>query len=536
MNDFDVASRGSTASALAPPAAHAAAAARLLTRRTHPARAVDITTPDSGPALTRDFRTRLLWSDLAAVLVATLAATAVSISTLYPGASTAPSASSAPATVPAAAMQAASVQQLGLLLLVVAGWIASLWVFRTRESRVLCVGVTEYRRVVSATTMTFGILGIALGIAQVDDARNYFLLAFPAGLLALVLERWLWRRWLARRSLAGKALSRVVIVGNREDVTYVVDQVRRKLGLAYAVVGAVIEEGNLDGASFGMSSLPTSNDLDNVSVTAAQLGADAVIVAGSLRNRSNYVQELSWSLEGTATDLILATSLANVAGPRIHLRPVEGLPLIHVEVPQFEGGRHALKRGFDIAVAGTAILVLAPLLLLVALIIRLDSPGPVLFRQERVGRDGSKFTMLKFRSMVVTAEDELAALRQFNEGAGALFKIRDDPRVTRVGRFIRKHSIDELPQLWNIVIGDMSVVGPRPPLPSEVLDYEEHVHRRLYIRPGLTGMWQVNGRSTLDWEESVKIDLFYVENWSLVGDIVIMWRTLREVRTPIGGF
>lgn len=519
MNDFDVASRGPSASALAAGGATAAAAALLLSRRTHPVRTAAIATPDSGPALTRDFRTRLLWSDLSAVLAATLAAAAVSSSALSPAASI-----------------AASGQQLELLLLVVAGWLAALWIFRTRESRVLCVGVTEYRRLVSATTMTFGILGIALGIAQVDDARFYFLLALPLGLLALLLERWLWRKWLARRSLTGKALSRVLVVGNSDDVKYVVEQVRRKLGLAYSIVGAVIEEGNLDGTNFGTSAVPVSNDLDNVSATAAQLGADAVIVAGALRHRSNYVQELSWSLEGTATDLILATSLANVAGPRIHLRPVEGLPLIHVEIPQFEGGRHALKRGFDIAVAASALLVLSPLLAIVALVIRLDSAGPILFRQERVGRDGSNFTMIKFRSMRVTAEEELSALRQLNEGAGALFKIRDDPRVTRIGKFIRKHSIDELPQLWNIVVGDMSVVGPRPPLPSEVLDYEEHVHRRLYIRPGLTGMWQVNGRSTLDWEESVKLDLFYVENWSLVGDLVIMWRTLREVRSPMGGF
>jgi len=509
MNDFDVASRGATASAIA-----AASTARLLTRRTHPVRVPALAAPDSGPAVTRDFRTRLLWSDLAALLSSALLATVVSM--------------------PAAT--AASLQQLGLLLLVVVGWAGALWVFRTRESRVLAAGVTEYRRVVSASTMTFGILGIALGIAEVVDARSYFLIAFPLGLLALLVERWIWRKWLARRSLAGKALSRVLVVGTRDDVAYVVDQVRRKLGLAYSVVGAVIENGNLDGRSFGISSLPLSNDLDNVSETAAQLGADTVIVAGAPRDRPNYVQELSWSLEGTATNLILATSLANVAGPRIHLRPVEGLPLIHVEIPQFEGGRHALKRGFDIAVAGTALVLLAPLLAIVALVIRLDSPGPILFRQERVGRDGSLFTMFKFRSMVVTAEAELAALRQLNEGAGALFKIRNDPRITRVGRFIRKHSIDELPQLWNIVLGDMSVVGPRPPLPSEVMDYEEHVHRRLYIRPGLTGMWQVNGRSTLDWEESVKLDLFYVENWSLVGDIVIMWRTLREVRSPVGGF
>ena len=513
MNDFDVASpAAATAIAVVPELrAHAS--------RTHPVRPAAVAVPGSGPALTRDFRTRLQWSDAAVVLIAAVTAAVVSTSVL------------------GADRTADSMGQLLVeLLIVVVGWVGALSVYRTRESRVLCAGVTEYRRVVSASTMTFGILGIGLVVAELQDARYFFVLAFPIGLAGLVIERWVWRKWLARRSLAGKALSRVLVVGARDDVEYVIDQVRSKLGLAYFVVGAVIEDGNLDGHEFGVSSIPVSNDLDDVAGTVTRLGADAVIVAGTPRDRHDYVRQLSWALEGTATDLILATSLANVAGPRIHLRPVEGLPLIHVEIPQFEGGKHALKRAFDVVVALTAIVVLAPLLAIVAIVIRLDSEGPVLFSQQRVGRDGTYFRMLKFRSMVVTAEADLAALQERNEGAGALFKLRDDPRVTKVGRFIRRHSIDELPQLWNIVVGDMSIVGPRPPLPREVDRYEEHVHRRLYIRPGLTGMWQVNGRSTLDWEESVKLDLFYVENWSLVGDIVIMWRTLREVRSPIGGF
>lgn len=530
MNDFDPSSRAAVSRtagvstvalpggalglatagrAVVPSTVPAIAAAPSLVPRPHPTR-VAAPSADSGPAVTRDFQTRLHYSDFAVVLAAAVTAVGASATTDPP--------------------------QLALLVVVVGGWLAALWIFRTRDSSVLGVGIAEYRQVVSATTMTFGTLGIALGIAQIDNARFFFLIAFPFGLVALVVERWIWRKWLARRSVAGKALSRVLVVGNRADVEYVIGQIGRKLGLAYSVVGAVVESGNLDGHRYGEISIPLSHNLDDVAATAARLGADTVIVAGAPRARPKYVQELSWSLEGTATHLILATSLANVAGPRIHLRPVEGLPLIHVEIPRFEGGKHALKRGFDVAVAAMALVVLAPLFAIVAAAIRLDSPGPVLFRQERVGRDGTLFTMLKFRSMVMTAEADLAALRDRNEGAGALFKLRDDPRVTRVGRFIRKHSVDELPQLWNIIVGDMSIVGPRPPLASEVMDYEEHVHRRLYIRPGLTGMWQVNGRSTLDWEESVKLDLFYVENWSLVGDVVIMWRTLREVRAPMGAF
>jgi lipopolysaccharide/colanic/teichoic acid biosynthesis glycosyltransferase len=183
-----------------------------------------------------------------------------------------------------------------------------------------------------------------------------------------------------------------------------------------------------------------------------------------------------------------------------------------------------------------ALLALSPLLLLLAVIVRLDSPGPMFFRQDRVGKDGHPFGMFKFRSMVVDAEARLAALDQRNEGAGVLFKLRDDPRVTRCGRWMRKYSLDELPQLWNVVLGNMSMVGPRPPLDREVSGYERHTHRRLLIKPGITGLWQINGRSDLAWEEAVRLDLYYVENWSIAGDLFILWRTFRAVIKPSGAY
>jgi exopolysaccharide biosynthesis polyprenyl glycosylphosphotransferase len=261
-----------------------------------------------------------------------------------------------------------------------------------------------------------------------------------------------------------------------------------------------------------------------------------VIVASQPNVEGNFIHTLAWQLEGTATELILASRLADVAGPRIHFRPVDGLPLIHVEIPAFEGGKHVLKRVFDAIVSATGIAIVLPLCAVIACLIAWDSPGPVFFRQERVGRDGRTFTMLKFRSMCETATEDLAGLLDRNEGSGVLFKMKNDPRVTRVGRTLRKYSLDELPQLWNILRGDMSLVGPRPPLPSEVDEYEEHVGRRLYIKPGLTGMWQVNGRSDLSWQESVRLDLYYVENWSLIGDLVILWRTLKVLTHPVGAY
>jgi exopolysaccharide biosynthesis polyprenyl glycosylphosphotransferase len=421
-------------------------------------------------------------------------------------------------------------------LLLIALWLVSMGVFHTRDSRVLCTGAAEYKRVISSSTMTFGLLAIAFVITQAEFTRWYFIVALPLGTILLLLNRWGWRRWLTNQGRAGQSLSQVLVVGQGPDVDYVVRQIASKSSAAYTVVGAVVAEDGATPPSQLPGGIPVTTDIDNVAATAARLGADAVVVAGTPSGRADFVRNLAWELEGTATELILATGLANVAGPRIHLRPMEGLPLIHVEIPQFEGGKHVLKRAFDIAVSGVALIVLSPLLAVLAIIVKLDSPGPALFRQERVGRDGQSFTIVKFRSMVTTATTDLAGLLDSNEGAGVLFKMKNDPRVTRFGRFMRKHSLDELPQLWNIFVGDMSVVGPRPPLPDEVRGYETHVHRRLYIRPGLTGMWQVNGRSNLGWEESVQLDLYYVENWSLIGDLMIMWRTVRVLVNPTGAY
>ena len=414
-------------------------------------------------------------------------------------------------------------------------WVTGLTTFHTRDHRIVGAGASEYRRVATACTMSFGLLAMLFLVAEIDFPRSYFLLGLPLGIIGLLSNRWLWRQWLMRQRKFGHFLSRVIVVGCRDDVAYVVATIKKKMGTAYTVVGVVLDGGPVTAAN-GDEDFPVYAGLDHVADAASVLSADAVIVAGQPSTGSDFVRDLAWKLEGTAAELILASRLANVAGPRIHFRPVEGLPLIHVEIPQFDGGKHVLKRALDITVSATALIMLAPLMAVIALLVKGDSVGPAFFRQERVGRNGRIFRMVKFRSMVATAQDDLAGLLDRNDGAGVLFKIKDDPRVTRVGRVLRKYSLDELPQLWNIFIGDMSLVGPRPPLASEVLEYEDHVRRRLYIKPGLTGMWQVNGRSDLNWEESVRLDLYYVENWSLVGDLVIMWRTLKVLTHPVGAY
>jgi exopolysaccharide biosynthesis polyprenyl glycosylphosphotransferase len=211
--------------------------------------------------------------------------------------------------------------------------------------------------------------------------------------------------------------------------------------------------------------------------------------------------------------------------------------MLVVEQPQLSGLGRVTKGVVDRLVAASALVLLAPVLGMVAAAVRLTSPGPALFRQTRVGKGGREFTLYKFRSMVVGAEQRVSELIDLNENAdGLLFKVKRDPRVTRVGRFLRRYSIDELPQLINVVRGDMSLVGPRPPLPGEVARYELHVHRRLMVRPGLTGLWQVSGRSALTWDESVRLDLRYVENWSLALDLMILWKTVFAVAKGSGAY
>jgi exopolysaccharide biosynthesis polyprenyl glycosylphosphotransferase len=355
-------------------------------------------------------------------------------------------------------------------------------------------------------------------------------------LAGLLVSRWAWRQWLTRQRRFGRYLSQAIVVGQFADVDYVVRQIARKSGAAYNVVAVALENSASSVATIGGREVPVVSDLDHVANAVDAIGADVVIVAGQPSGRAEYIRDLGWELEGTSAELVVASRLTNVAGPRIHIRPVEGLPLMHVELPQYEGVKHVMKRALDATVSGIALFLLMPLMLVIAMLVRLDSQGPIIFRQERVGRGGQPFTMLKFRSMVATAEDDLAGLLDKNEGAGVLFKMKNDPRITTIGRVLRKYSLDELPQLINVFLGHMSLVGPRPPLQSEVSGYEDHVHRRLFIKPGLTGMWQVNGRSNLSWEESVRLDLYYVENWSITGDLMIMWRTVKVLVNPDGAY
>lgn len=418
-------------------------------------------------------------------------------------------------------------------LLLVAGWMGSLALSDSRSTRMLGSGLEEYRAVAVATFRLFGAVAIIALLGRINLARGYLAIVFPAGFVLLLVSRWVWRQWLVRQRRRGRCSRRVILVGSALSVAQTARELRRLPDAGYAVVGSYVPHPEaLDDASDPDAGALVLAEAIERAVTGVQ--ADTVIVAGSDDLPPSAVKRLSWKLESGRRHLVLSAGIADVAGPRIHLRPVAGLPLIHVETPRLSTGQLVLKRALDVVGGVLGIILISPLLAVAAVMVKATSPGPVIFRQRRVGLGGREFVMFKFRSMHAGAEGALPSLLDENRQAGneVLFKMRHDPRITPVGRWMRRFSIDELPQLFNVVRGDMSFVGPRPPLRREVEKYAQHVHRRFLMKPGITGLWQVSGRSTLSWEDTVRLDLSYVENYSAVGDLVILAKTVRAVLFP----
>lgn len=421
----------------------------------------------------------------------------------------------------------------GLLLV----WLISLRAMGCYDDRVLGYGADEYRRVSSASLRLAGGIAIAGYVADVGVSRGFLAISFGVGTLGLEVARFAARKRLHRARYRGAGWSRkVLVVGDTAHVLELVHTLHREPYAGYQVVGACIPDALLAPVPQRLGDVPVVGSFRGIPEAATAIGADTVAVTASGELTATRLRRLGWQLEGTGVDLVVAPALTDVAGPRIHTRPVAGLPLIHVEAPEFRGGRKLVKGLVDRSVSLLALLLMLPLLVAIALAIKLDSRGPVLFRQVRVGQGGREFDVLKFRTMVVNADALLADLAARNETDGLMFKMRDDPRVTRVGRLLRKWSLDELPQLANVLLGQMSLVGPRPPLPTEVARYDGDVARRLLVKPGMTGLWQVSGRSDLSWEDGIRLDLYYVENWSLAADLTILWKTFGAVLRSRGAY
>ena len=424
-------------------------------------------------------------------------------------------------------------QYLALNLIFPLLWVLTLWMSGAYDDRYIGIGSDEFRKVLNAGISLIAGFAILSYAVNTKLSRAYLLLTIPSVTVLDLIVRYAMRKRLHRQRALGRCMATVLAVGPEPAVADLVTELRRDShhGLTVAVTCLT---GEFDSRT--VAGVPVFGGLDDVVCAVRHCGADTVAVLSCNEIDGVTLRRLAWELEKTGTDLCVAPALLDVAGPRTTIRPIAGLTLLHVDHPQLSGPRQVLKEIFDRVVAGTALILLSPLFAALAVAIRLSDKGPALFAQTRVGKEGCPFKIYKFRTMVVDAEQRVAGLRDRNEFDGVLFKMHHDPRVTAIGARLRRWSVDELPQLINVFRGEMSLVGPRPALPDEAAKYADHVRRRLVVKPGLTGLWQVNGRSDLSWEESVRLDLRYVENWSFALDMQILWKTFSVIFRGSGAY
>ena len=396
----------------------------------------------------------------------------------------------------------------------------------------LKTGMVEYQRVAFASVFLAGAIGVACFMGQYQLSRGYFLLLFVLGVPALLALRLSRRRIMKRLHAQGRFQSPVLVAGSPTHIDEVTRVLRREKWLGYQVVGAVTPAA-IDETACG---LPVLGQVCDVVDLIKDSDVHAVIFAEGSFPDSQHFKRMAWELEEHDIQMIVVPALTDISSERLTARPVAGLPLVHVERPQAMEAARWIKRAFDIVGSSILLMFVSPILLAVAIAIKLEDRGPIFFKQVRVGLRGEEFECLKIRSMVVDAEARKNALAGQNEGNGVLFKMARDPRITGVGQFIRRFSIDEVPQFWNVLRGDMSLVGPRPALPREVEMYDRDAIRRLDVRPGLTGLWQVSGRSDQSWDDTVRLDVYYVDNWSVMQDLSILMRTAGAVLGSRGAY
>jgi exopolysaccharide biosynthesis polyprenyl glycosylphosphotransferase len=415
----------------------------------------------------------------------------------------------------------------------VATWLVMLAYFGTYELTVFGAGTEEFKLVVNASFFTGALVATMAFLMQYPLSRGFFVLFFPIGVLLLLLGRLLSRRVIQRLRVAGHFNETVLLVGTPGYIGEIHTVLAREPWLGYRVIGCLVpsDYAGLERTSAG---IPVLGLIDDVRAVVDEQAPDIVFFTAGAVSSSTQLRRLAWELEDHANvQIIVAPNVTDVSSERVRIRPVAGLPLMHLGRSRSQLATNDAKRAFDLVGSLTILAVVWPLLLAMMLWVKRHDGGPALFRQTRVGREGTHFTCLKLRSMSMDAEQRLIEIEARDH---VLFKSHNDPRVTRPGRFIRRFSLDELPQLWNVVRGDMSLVGPRPPLPSEVEQYEDDMLRRLNVLPGMTGLWQVSGRSDLSWEDTVRLDLYYVDNWSMVQDVLILARTVTAVLASRGAY
>jgi exopolysaccharide biosynthesis polyprenyl glycosylphosphotransferase len=420
-------------------------------------------------------------------------------------------------------------------LAVAALTVAALGITRAWDSAVLGQGSEEFSRLLRAALMlavAVGLVGLALKLPEV---RPYVFGVIPMAFVLASANRLALRKVLHRHRRRGGCMHEVLAVGTDDAVVELIVRTRRAPHHGWTVTGVCTPSGASTDGALSILDVPVVGDLDSVPTVTSNGGFRVVSVAQTPGWTSRRLHHLAWDLEGTGVELVVDPGLMEIAGPRLHVAAVDSLPLLRLTEPAFTGLPRVAKGFIDRLGAGLLLIVIAPLMVALAIAVRSDG-GPVFYRQSRVGKAGNLFSMTKFRSMVVNADRLQSEFAESNQGSGPLFKLHQDPRVTRVGKILRKYSLDELPQLFNVLAGSMSLVGPRPPLPAEVACYSRDAQRKLLVKPGLTGLWQISGRSHLSWEESIRLDLRYVENWSLALDALIIWKTVGAVVRGTGAY
>jgi exopolysaccharide biosynthesis polyprenyl glycosylphosphotransferase len=405
-------------------------------------------------------------------------------------------------------------------------WLGMLALRGSYDQRIIGIGTEEIRRVVSATLYTFAVVAGISYLIRADISRAYAFVSLPLGLVLVIAGRFAWRGWLYRRRRQQQFMSPTIVIGSGSAAVELQARLVRDSFAGYLVVDEYPAPAE---HPIEQDTLPLNDWVRGLLQRVDATGARAVAIAPSESLTGEAIREVAWHLESRPVDLLIAPAILEAVGPRLSVRPAAGIPLLHLDQAALSRPQRFAKRALDIVGAATLVLFLSPVLAACAVWVRVSSRGPVIFRQVRVGRAGQPFTMLKFRTMVDGADRMREDLRESHGIDDPMFKIKDDPRVTSAGRFLRRWSLDELPQLFNVLGGSMSLVGPRPHPLDDVDRYDVEAFRRLTLKPGITGLWQVEGRSDLDWAEAIELDLYYVETWSLSGDVVLLLRTVRAV-------
>ena len=430
---------------------------------------------------------------------------------------------------------------IGLLCLAFAG---------AYHRHVMAEGYELYTKLINAAIFTIVLASCVAFMLNLQLPRTALIIAPLVGLVCELVARWMMRCLLHHHRRRGECKYTTVIVGSSEGINRTLRLMRRNSALGYMPVAVcpIAPDPRMDDAYVVTNFVadPGIEGADKLRVlsfgsrfarTIERMGVQEVYIADVLSRDSKLLHAMSLAIESLGIELAISVSLADVGGHRLHLRNSAEQQVLIASLPQYRTTTYVIKRIIDIVLSAVALIVSSPIMLGVAIAIKLDDGGPVLFKQTRVGIHGKPFTMYKFRSMVTNAEEIKAKLAaESGQTDRFIFKLKDDPRITKVGKFIRKTSLDEFPQFFNVFKGDMSLVGPRPALPDEVARYGSLYSTRLLVKPGITGPWQVSGRSDLSQEQSEFLDVSYIENWSITGDLAILAKTVMVVFRGTGSY